>query len=136
MFKDVTTTYNLTDATIEILIMVIVAWILGFILGRLLKKCKHSETMVLAKPTKVDNLKVVEGVGPKIEKLLNKADIYSFKDLADTDHKNLKMILEDAGSMFKMHDPKTWPDQARLAADGHWGELKEYQDLLNAGRVS
>jgi len=38
--------------------------------------------------------------------------------------------------MFQMHNPKTWPDQAKLAADGHWGELKEYQDLLVAGRDS
>ncbi len=136
MYKDVTTTYNLTDATMEILTMVIVAWILWFILGWLLKRCKHSETMVVEKPTKVDNLKVVEGIGPKIEKLLNKAGIYSFKDLAKSHHKDLKMILEDAWSMFQMHNPKTWPDQARLAADGHWGELKEYQDLLNAGRSS
>lgn len=136
MFENITTSYNLTDATMEILIMVIVAWILGFILGWLLKRCKHSETMIVEKPTKVDNLKVVEWVGPKIEKLLNKADIYSFKDLAQADYKDLKMILEDAGSMFQMHDPKTWPDQAKLAADGHWGELKEYQDLLVAGRAS
>ena len=137
MFENVTTAYDLTDATMEILTMIIIAWILWFILWWLLKRCKHSETLVAAhKPKKVDNLKVVEWIGPKIEKLLNKADIHSFKDLANTDHKHIKTILEDAGSMFKMHNPKTWPDQAKLADAGHWGELKEYQDLLNAGKTS
>ena len=137
MFENVTKAYDLSDATMEILTMVIIAWILGFILGWLLKRCKHSHGVVAAhKPQKVDNLKVVEGIGPKIEKLLNKADIHSFKDLAHTDHKDIKAILEDAGSMYQMHNPKTWPDQAKLAADGHWWELKEYQDLLNAGKTT
>lgn len=136
MFDNVQLAYDKTDATIEILTMVIIAWILGFILGWLLKKCNHWWTTVVEKPKKVDNLKVVEWIWPKIEKLLNKADIYSFKDLANANPKNLKSILDDAGSMFQMHNPKTWPDQAKLAADGHWGELKEYQDLLVAGRDS
>ncbi len=137
MFENVTKAYDLSDATIEILTMVIVAWILWFILGWLLKRCKHTGHVVAAhKPKKVDNLKVVEWIGPKIEKLLNKADIHSFKDLANAHHKDLKAILDDAGSMFQMHNPKTWPDQAKLADAGHWGELKEYQDLLSAGRDS
>lgn len=136
MFENVTTNYNLGDATMEILIMVIGAWIFGFILGWILKRCNHSEIVTAHKSKKVDNLKVVEWIWPKIEKLLNKADIHSFKDLSDANYKDIKKLLEDAGSMFKMHDPKTWPDQAKLAADGHWGELKEYQDLLNAGKDS
>jgi len=45
----------------EILTMVILAWILGFILGWLLRRCKCSGgTAAVAKPKKIDNLKVVE----------------------------------------------------------------------------
>jgi hypothetical protein len=37
----------------------------------------------------------------------------------------LKGILEEAGSRYKMHDPTTWPQQAKLAEEGKWDELKE-----------
>jgi len=33
-----------------------------------------------------------------------------------------------------MHDPTTWPQQADLAANGKWDELKVLQDELNGGR--
>ena len=134
MFNNVTQNYNQLDATMEILIIVIVAWGIWFTLGWLLKRCKHAEkTLPVGKTIKIDNLKVVEWVDPKIEKLLNNAGIYSFKDLANTHYKDIKTILEDAGIILPMHNPKTWADQASLAEDRHWGELKEYQDLLIAG---
>lgn len=34
-----------------------------------------------------------------------------------------------------MHDPTTWPDQAALARDGKWDELKKWQDELNKGKA-
>ena len=39
-----------------------------------------------------------------------------------------------AGERFQMHDPTSWPDQAKLAAEGRWDELKELQDILQGGR--
>ena len=32
-------------------------------------------------------------------------------------------------------DPTTWPQQAAMAADGKWDELKVWQDELDGGRV-
>ncbi len=87
-----------------------------------------------AKPIKRDDLKVVEGIGPKIEELLNNAGIFSFEQLAHSKADKLKKILEEAGSRFPMHDPTTWPQQAELAAKGKFEELKTLQDKLNAGR--
>lgn len=87
-----------------------------------------------AKPIKRDDLKVVEGIGPKIEELLNNAGIFSFEQLAHSKADKIKKILEEAGSRFQMHDPTTWPQQAELAAKGKWEELKSLQDKLNAGR--
>jgi hypothetical protein len=60
----------------------------------------------------------------------------SFEDIYAADISSLEKILFSAGSSYQMHNPKTWPDQAKLAADGKWAELKEYQDILIAGRVS
>ncbi|MBK9422152.1 MAG: 50S ribosomal protein L27 [Flavobacteriales bacterium] len=87
-----------------------------------------------AKATKADDLKKVEGIGPKIAELFNEAGINSFAELAATSVDKLKGILEAAGSHFASHDPGTWPKQAELAAAGKWDELKTWQDELNGGK--
>ncbi len=89
-------------------------------------------TAVAAGPR--DDLKIVEGIGPKIEELLFKAGITTYGQLAATSVQQLKDILTDAGSRFAMHDPGTWSAQALLAANGEWENLKAYQDFLNAGK--
>jgi predicted flap endonuclease-1-like 5' DNA nuclease len=80
-----------------------------------------------------DDLKKLEGIGPKIEQLLNAAGIQSYYQLAAMSADDIKPILEAAGSQFKMHDPKSWPYQAELAAKDDWDRLKEYQNLLING---
>jgi predicted flap endonuclease-1-like 5' DNA nuclease len=82
-----------------------------------------------------DDLKKLEGVGPKIEQLLNTAGIQNFEQLAALTPDVIKPILEAAGAQFKMHDPKSWPYQAELAAKGEWERLKEYQNLLIGGQA-
>jgi predicted flap endonuclease-1-like 5' DNA nuclease len=81
-----------------------------------------------------DDLKKIEGIGPVIEGLLNKANIYTFKKLAATPVGGLRDILEEAGERFRIHDPATWPDQAELARDGKWEQLQKMQDELKGGR--
>ncbi len=81
-----------------------------------------------------DNLKQIEGIGPKIEKLLNAADIMTWAALAKTSVKKLKQVLSDAGSRYKMHDPTSWPKQAKLAAAGQWDKLDKLQDQLMGGK--
>ena len=86
------------------------------------------------KAIKKDDLKIVEGIGPKIEELFNNAGIYSFDDLAVANIDKLREILEEGGTRFQMHDPGTWPEQAALARDGKWEELKKWQEELNKGK--
>lgn len=85
-------------------------------------------------PPTPDDLKIVEGIGPKIEELFNAAGIFTFKQLYNTPVDTLKQILVDAGSRFQIHDPSTWGEQARLADEGKMDELKALQDRLNAGK--
>ena len=82
----------------------------------------------------VDDLIKIEGIGKKINELLAAEDITTFKVLAKFSPKKLKNILEAAGSKFAMHDPTSWPKQAKLAAAGKWDELDELQKELNAGK--
>lgn len=92
-----------------------------------------TEPKAAAKPKKADDLTTVEGIGPKIGELLNEAGVKSFKDLAKTSVEKLNEILSEAGGSFASHNPETWPEQAQLAADGKFDELKEWQDKLDGG---
>lgn len=79
-----------------------------------------------------DDLKVVEGIGPKIEQLLNDNGVRTWHDLAVTDVDRLHTILTDAGSRYRMHDPSSWPRQAALLVEGDWDGFAR----LNSGDVT
>ena len=81
-----------------------------------------------------DELKKIEGIGPKIAELLNNAGINTFSQLGATEVDRIKEILAEAGSRYAAHNPGTWPRQAQLAADGKWDELKKWQDELDGGK--
>ncbi len=85
-------------------------------------------------PAAADDLKKIEGIGPKISELLTNAGIATFATLATSDPEKIKEILAEAGNRYKMHDPTTWPQQAELAAAGKWDELKVLQDRLQGGK--
>jgi len=81
-----------------------------------------------------DDLKVIEGIGPKIEELLNKQGIYTYQQLADINPVRIAGVLKSAGPRFQIHDPGSWPGQAILAKEGKWEELQKLKDQLIAGR--
>lgn len=90
--------------------------------------------LVFGKKIKADDLKIIEGIGPKIEQVLHNAGISSWTKLAEVRLPVLRVILEEAGPQFHMHKPKTWPAQAKMAARGEWKKLQLYQERLVAGR--
>lgn len=81
-----------------------------------------------------NDLKVVEGIGPKIEGLLKDGGIKTWTELSNTDVSRIQEILDAAGPRYKLAVPRTWPQQASLAAAGDWSALKALQDELNAGK--
>jgi hypothetical protein len=83
---------------------------------------------------RLNDLGVIEGIGPKIEKLLNRGGIRTWEELAVTQVSRLEGILNAAGSDYQMHVPGTWPQQARLLAEGRWQEFKDLTDELTGGR--
>lgn len=82
------------------------------------------------------DLKVIEGIGPKIEELLHNAGILTYNQLATSTVENIKNILEAAGPRYQIHDPGTWPQQSALCAEGKWTALKSLQDELNKGKAN
>lgn len=81
-----------------------------------------------------DDLKIIDSIGPKTEELFQADGITTWALLSQADTSRLKKILESAGPRFRMHDPETWPAQAKLAHEGQWQQLEEHQDLLRGGR--
>jgi large subunit ribosomal protein L20 len=83
---------------------------------------------------KADDLKIVEGIGPAIEKLLHEAEIKTYEALSEASYDDLKKIMVDAGSRFTMHDPLNWSRQAKLAFEGKFDELETLKDELVKGK--
>jgi predicted flap endonuclease-1-like 5' DNA nuclease len=79
-----------------------------------------------------DDLTVIEGIGPKISELLKDSGIMTYTQLAATQVIILEAILKEAN--LHIANPGTWPQQASLAADGKWDELRQLQDELQGGR--
>jgi large subunit ribosomal protein L27 len=89
---------------------------------------------VIGAKVALDDLKVVEGIGPAIEQLLHDGGITTWRQLEDAPVDRLREILHAAGSRFQMHEPATWPRQAGLLADAKWAEFKTLTDELKGGR--
>ena len=85
-----------------------------------------------AAPAKPDDLKRLEGIGPKVAGVLEAAGISTFAQLAETDVARLRAILDAAKLRFL--DPTTWPEQAALAAKGDWEAFDKLASELKGGR--
>lgn len=80
-----------------------------------------------------NDLTIVEGIGPKINELFNNAGIKTFVQLAAATVPQMRKFLDDGGSRFRIANPSTWAQQAALAAENKWDELKKLQYKLSAG---
>ncbi len=82
----------------------------------------------------MDDLEVIEGIGPKIRELFNNAGYYYFYELAAMKTSEMQKILDAGGSNFALARPETWAEQARLAANNEWDKLAKLIDELNHGQ--
>jgi hypothetical protein len=81
---------------------------------------------------KPDDLKKIEGIGPKVSSLLNDAGITTFQQMVEAGADKLEKILDDAA--LQMINADTWPEQAKMAAAGDWETLDKLQDELKGGK--
>ena len=91
-----------------------------------------AEAPAPTEPAEPDDLRRIEGIGPKISNVLQDAGITTFAQLAATETDRLREILSEGG--IRIANPGTWPEQARLAAAGDWDGLKKLQGQLKGGR--
>lgn len=80
-----------------------------------------------------NDLTVIEGIGPKINELFHNNGIQSFAELASATAPQMRTILDAGGSRFRIANPSTWAQQAALAAENKWTELKKLQTALSGG---
>ncbi len=88
---------------------------------------RYAEDMV-----SLDDLTIIEGIGPKISGVLREAGIDTFKKLAATSPARISEILKAAG--ITLFDPSSWPEQASLVVEARWTELRALQEKLIASR--
>ena len=79
-----------------------------------------------------DDLTKLEGIGPKVSKILAEAGYTSFADLANADPVEVDKVLD--ANKLQMMDSAGWIEQAKLAAAGDMEGLAKLQDELKGGR--
>lgn len=83
--------------------------------------------MAMGRKIKQDDLKIVEGIGPKIEQLFSNNGIKTWKDLSQITVARCQEVLASGGEAYKLHDPASWPMQAKMCYEGKWKELAHWQ---------
>ena len=89
---------------------------------------------VFGKKIKENDLTIVEGIGPKIQELFHKHDVNTWKALSECTVEKCQSVLNTGGDRYKIHKPGTWPEQAKMAYEGKWQALLNWQDELDGGK--
>ena len=87
---------------------------------------KTADKVVVEKTDVVDDLKVIKGIGPVLEKSLNELNITSYAQIANMTIKDLTNLLNDAGVNAKIYDLSGWKAQAKLAMKGDLEAVKNW----------
>ncbi len=90
---------------------------------------------VFGKTVKKDDLKIVEGIGPKIESMFKESGITTWKKLSETPVAKCQEILDGGGPRYKVHDPASWPMQAKMCYENKWKALLKWQDEHDHGKL-
>jgi F-type H+-transporting ATPase subunit gamma len=83
-----------------------------------------------------DDLKVMEGIGPKMEAALHAAGIDTYEKLSAASLDSLKQAVDAAGllRMAQNNGIETWSQQSEYAVREDWDGLEALQAKLNRGR--
>ena len=114
-----------------VLLLIVILWWLSS------RRSEHIETppamAVQAREERTaDDLTRIEGIGPKVARVLTEAGITTFEALARADPSEVQNILNEAG--LQMLNPEGWIEQAALASKGDWEGFERLQRQLKGGR--
>jgi hypothetical protein len=111
--QDNTMTWILAFILVVFLVLMFLMWLW---LDRTFERNDSFQEHAITITATRDDLKLIEGIGPKISSLLDEAGISTFAALAESDAGLLNEILKNANT--SLANPETWPEQAHLAATG------------------
>jgi predicted flap endonuclease-1-like 5' DNA nuclease len=87
-------------------------------------------SQLLGRQVTENDLTLILGIGPKTSTLLGKHGIKTWDDLSKATVDILREYLDEAGGIYKAHDPSQWAKQALMAARGEWRKLRVFQEKL------
>ena len=114
------------------LLMVIVGWLVSNRKVDQVAEVQPVAQIHHEEKSAVDDLVKLEGIGPRVAKVLNDGGITTFAALANANAVDIQKRLSAAG--LQMMNPEGWIEQARLAANGDWVALEKLQSELKGGR--
>ena len=91
------------------------------------KEVVVEEKIVVEKVDETNDLKVIKGIGPVLEKSLNELNITAYSQIAKMTIKNMTKLLNDAGINAKIYDLSGWKAQAKLALKGDMEAVKNWE---------
>lgn len=91
------------------------------------KSTKAKTTKPKKTASKADDLKKLDGIGPKIAALFKDQKVDTFAKLAKLEDGKLSDLIQEAGVRVRKGDPQYWKKQADLAAQDKWDEVKKLQ---------
>lgn len=95
----------------------------------------HKEHDDDGKPAvQTDDLAQIEGIGPEIRRILFNAGIHTFAALSEQKPEELLTIIKAANFQAPVNT-QSWPEQARLAAEGDWEGLDILREDLAGGQI-
>ncbi len=95
------------------------------------RKTEETPKNILPVNDQRDDLKIIEGIGERIEFFLNENGIFTWTQLSRTSEEKLKdILLIYGGPSYKIHNPSSWPKQADLAAQRKWDELNALKENI------
>ena len=78
-----------------------------------------------------DDFTHISGIGPKVSSVLRLAGIKTFTQLANTNVEKIREILKaENPNLLRLTNPSSWPEQAKMAAEGDWEALSALQGSL------
>jgi Helix-hairpin-helix domain len=126
----------LPDWLLVLIVLVLIVLFAWWALGSV-RRAPAPAVPVKSAPTRSaapDDLTIIEGIGPKIAGILQASGITTFDQLASQSVERLQDILDR--NDLRLADPRSWAEQARLAAAGDNAGLQALQDRLKGGRAA
>ncbi len=67
--------------------------------------------------------------------MFKESGIKTWKALSDASVADCQKVLDGGGNRYKIHDPASWPMQAKMCYEGKWTELTKWQDEHKHGKL-